>query len=58
MDISQPAISSSAAKQRSYDGRILLGYAVLCVLAFAALYYCSDGPSFSGADLALAVALP
>lgn len=58
MDISHPAISSPAAEPRSYDGRILLGYAVLCVLAFAALYYGSDGPSFSSAELALAVALP
>ncbi len=58
MALSQPAISSSSSTKRSYDGRLLLGYAALCILAFAALYYCSDGPSFSTAELALAVALP
>lgn len=61
MDISQPAISStrsSSSTKRSYDGPILLGYALLCIVALAAVYFWWDRPSFSADDIAIALALP
>jgi hypothetical protein len=43
---------------RSFDGWIVIGYAAFALIALSAFYFASGGPSVTGADLAIAMALP
>jgi hypothetical protein len=43
---------------RNYDGAIKLAYVAFAIVAIALLYFASGGPGVTGAELAIATALP
>jgi hypothetical protein len=43
---------------RGFDGWIIVGYTGFALIALVAIYCASGGPSVTGADLAIAMALP
>jgi hypothetical protein len=42
----------------NYKSFIILGYAAFAVIAIAALYFASNGPGFTEAELAISTVLP
>jgi hypothetical protein len=58
MTISDHFFIRSRSAVRNHDGWIMLGYAVLAIVAIAAMYFAAGGPGASEADIASAVVLP
>ncbi|MGY8663152.1 hypothetical protein Q3C01_12380 [Bradyrhizobium sp. UFLA05-109] len=50
--------ASSVRATREYDGWITAGYAILGLIALAALYFASGGPGNGEAALAIMLAMP
>ena len=50
--------ASSEQVTRNYDGAFIAGYAVLALVALAAIYFASAGPGNGEAALATMVAMP
>jgi hypothetical protein len=58
MTIADFVLVRSRSTVRDYDGWIIFGYAVLSIVAIAAIYLAAGGPGTSEADIASAVVLP
>jgi hypothetical protein len=58
MTISDHVFIRSRSAARNHDDWIMLGYALLAIVAIAAMYFAAGGPGASEADIASAVVLP
>jgi hypothetical protein len=56
--IMQVAERAPYSAVHSFDRWIVVGYTAFALLALAAIYFASGGPSVTQADLAIAMALP
>jgi len=55
MTITDFVLGRSHSTVRDHDAWIIFGYAVLCIVAIAAIYLAAGGPGASEADIASAV---
>ena len=58
MTIADIVLVRSRSRVRDYDAWIIFGYAVLSIVAIAAIFLAAGGPGNSEADIASAVVLP
>jgi len=52
-----PAVPSHFGA-RDYDGWVMFGYVAFAIIALVAIYFASDGPGVTEADLAIATIMP
>ena len=58
MEIADRTAVRSVSAVRKYDSLIMLGYAAFAIVGIATLYFASNGPGVTEAELAIATVLP
>jgi hypothetical protein len=58
MEIADRTAVRSGSAVRKYDSLIMLGYVAFAIVGIAALYFASNGPGVTEAELAIATVLP